>query len=93
MKKFIAFLTLFITLLGVANAETTDYEMASSYFKDKFEKLGIPSALQGEAYKRVFNEYVDEGVGQLWGNDEYEKLASIRERDIARKGFMKHAKG
>ena len=80
MKKFIAFLTLFITLLGVAKAETTDYEMASSYFKDKFEKLGISSALQGEAYKRVFNEYVNEGVGQLWGNDEYEKLASIRER-------------
>jgi len=80
MKKLVAFLTLFVMLLDIANAETTDYEIASSYFKDKFEKLGIPSALQGEAYKRVFNEYMDEGVGQLWGNDEYEKLANIRER-------------
>ena len=80
MKKLVAFLTLFIMSLGIANAEATDYEIASSYFKDKFEKLGIPSALQGEAYKRVFNEYMDEGVGQLWGNDEYEKLANIRER-------------
>ena len=80
MKKLVAFLTLFVMLLDIANAETTDYEIASSYFKDKFEKLSIPSALQGEAYKRVFNEYVNEGVGQLWGNDEYEKLASIRER-------------
>jgi len=58
MKKLVAFLTLFMMSLDVANAEPTDYEIASSYFKDKFEKLGIPSALQGEAYKRAFNEYV-----------------------------------
>jgi nickase/relaxase len=54
MKKLVAFLTLFMMSLDVANAEPTDYEIASSYFKDKFEKLGIPSALQGEAYKRAF---------------------------------------
>ena len=23
---------------------------------------------------------MDEGVGQLWGNDEYEKLANVREK-------------
>ena len=80
MKKLVAFLTLFITLLGVANAETTDYEMATEYLKGEFKRLGLPPALQGEAYKRVFNEYMDEGVGQLWGNDEYEKLANIREK-------------
>ena len=67
-------------LLCTANAETTDYEMATEYLKGEFKRLGLPSALQGEAYKRAFNEYVDEGVGQLWGNDEYEKLANIREK-------------
>lgn len=67
-------------LLCTANAETTDYEMATEYLKGEFKRLGLPSVLQGEAYKRVFNEYVNEGIGQLWGNDEYEKLASIRER-------------
>ena len=80
MKKLVAFLTLFITLLSVANAETTDYEMATEYLKGEFKRLGLPPALQGETYKRVFGEYMDEGVGQLWGNDEYEKLANIRER-------------
>lgn len=54
--------------------------MATEYLKGEFKRLGLPSALQGEAYKRAFNEYVDEGVGQLWGNDEYEKLANIREK-------------
>ena len=78
MKKLVAFLTLFITLLGVANAEATDYEIASSYFKDKFEKLGIPSALKGEEYKRVLDEYESNKPNALWKNDEYEKLANLR---------------
>ena len=86
MKKIIAFLTLFAVLLCTANAETTDYEMATEYLKGEFKRLGLPSALQGEAYKRVFNEYVNEGVGQLWGNDEYEKLANVREK-YCYKGF------
>jgi len=78
MKKLVAFLTLFMVLLDVANAEATDYEIASSYFKDKFEKLGIPSALKGEEYKRVLDEYESNKPNALWKNDEYEKLANLR---------------
>nr|WP_314564896.1 hypothetical protein [uncultured Campylobacter sp.] len=38
MKKLVAFLTLFMVLLDVANAETTDYEIASSYNCGRFTR-------------------------------------------------------
>lgn len=78
MKKLVAFLTLFIMSLGISNAEITKEELVLSHFKDRFEKLGLPSALKGEEYKRVLDEYESNKPNALWKNDEYEKLASLR---------------
>nr|WP_315106598.1 hypothetical protein [uncultured Campylobacter sp.] len=51
MKKLVAFLTLFITSLSIANTantELTEKELIEG-LKGEFNKLGLPPALQGKA--------------------------------------------
>lgn len=44
MKKLVAFLTLFIMSIGLANTELTEKELIEG-LKGEFNKLGLPPAL------------------------------------------------
>ena len=51
---------------------------AEEFYKSEFKKAGLPLALKGEAYKRVFNEYMDEDPDGLLRNGKYKELAKFR---------------
>ncbi|RRD52553.1 Lcl C-terminal domain-containing protein [Campylobacter rectus] len=78
MKKILAFIALFAIFAVGATADQMGEVEAEEFYKSEFKKAGLPPALKGEAYKRVFNEYMDEDPDGLLRNGKHKELAKFR---------------